>query len=573
MPLLEDRETEHRYATVAGVYAFPKAAPFLMRHESASGEVLVSGSTFVALPPGLPRLGQVELVNASTYRYEVRYPVTQLGNVVGNVTIAYEFKDDGPPKVTAIVNQSSGMPFSVAWVSFTVDRVAFNGTATVDFSNLPAPLRLETQGRRVHVGPTMDALNWSRRLLLDWSDADAGLAFAGPFSAGDLNGTAVFVVFPEGMTIVDPIVVGTTATMAATDFTIQRKAFTYGDRTWVFWHDGTDVVYASSQFAHANSQNTLIWTGKMYTGAGGVARGFDVDQRDGTVLIGYVPSGLTSMKVLKGTIVGSFVAWTGPYNVASWPTAEAGIPSVAIGTDGYYWAALVRKREILPGVEITVFEVHRSTDAGSTTFSESSFSFQLGTPAQNAVRILATPNGGAYLLVVSDSNQYIQGFRYDAAGWRNEIAYDLGHVRSMGSPGHVLSAVALANGDIRLAYLCTLQKLCATTIAAGGNGSNVTLDSRSSWYPTITQDANGDSHVLYGYIDTPGGIARYHILHQRTLPFTDSWSTSADEPIAYSVFNRRSMTAAPLSADRVAVAWTEGNPARTPSCSARSQRP
>src|SRR3990170_2121963 len=47
-PRLENLTGEYRYSTVAGVYSFPKATPYLMQYKSREGETLVNASTFIA---------------------------------------------------------------------------------------------------------------------------------------------------------------------------------------------------------------------------------------------------------------------------------------------------------------------------------------------------------------------------------------------------------------------------------------------------------------------------------------------------------------------------------------------
>src|SRR5205823_5684287 len=213
-------------------------------------------------------------------------------------------------------------------------------TQILDFGNITRPQEIQVSKYTLLVAPTADPRTWSRRLSLDWSDAQTGTVFVGPSPVAGLSGPAVIVLFPASMKSVDPVLVGTSTTFTATDFSIQRKTFEYGGRYWAFWDDGSNVVYASSQFGYAQGQNTLTWTAKMSTGSGTVGKGFDVSQAGGTVLLGYVNSGLTTMSVLIGTISGTVITWYGPYLIDDWGSAQypeapivgAGVPTVAIGT-------------------------------------------------------------------------------------------------------------------------------------------------------------------------------------------------------------------------------------------------
>src|SRR5207249_7496913 len=204
--------------------------------------------------------------------------------VLGNVTITYEFRDQSAPKVTAELQKSGGGDLALSWVSLTSDHFAANETQILDFGNITRPQEIQVSKYTLLVAPTADPRTWSRRLSLDWSDAQTGTVFVGPSPVAGLSGPAVIVLFPASMKSVDPVLVGTSTTFTATDFSIQRKTFEYGGRYWAFWDDGSNVVYASSQFGYAQGQNTLTWTAKMSTGSGTVGKGFDVSQAGGTVL-------------------------------------------------------------------------------------------------------------------------------------------------------------------------------------------------------------------------------------------------------------------------------------------------
>src|SRR5207249_6191061 len=144
------------------------------------------------------------------------------------------------------------------------------------------------------------------------SDAGAGTAFGGHGSIGGLSGAAIFVQFPESMHTVDPTVVGSSTTIG-TDFSIQRKAFLYDGRFWAFWYDGSNIVYATSRDA-------VTWSVPVSTGSGSIwtPAGFDVDRRDYTVLVAFVPSAATSLRLLAGVISSSLIRWYGSYTPTSW---------------------------------------------------------------------------------------------------------------------------------------------------------------------------------------------------------------------------------------------------------------
>ena len=190
--VLNETGSEYVYTTVAGNYSFPKDKPYLMKYETAEGEVLVNASTFVVLSPGIALFTSVVVLNATDSFYRVRYDFT-VGLASGDVTISYVFRDNGPPKVAAERHGQLTLP--LIWVTHTLDSVVFNDSYALDFASLDEPVDVTPADLSLTIGPTEDPLNWTRRMSLDWSDAGAGTAYAGPFSAGSLAGPAVFVVF------------------------------------------------------------------------------------------------------------------------------------------------------------------------------------------------------------------------------------------------------------------------------------------------------------------------------------------------------------------------------------------
>lgn len=553
-PSLSVSDIGWAYSTVAGNFTFPSAQPYVVRYATESGTVLVNASAFVILSPGIVLFGQPTILNATDYRYRVRYGFNLKPKVTGNVTVTYDFRDDGPPKITAELDQSSRLPLQLSWVTFTSDSVASNGISIVDFAKNTIPATIATPGETLNVGPTSDNRKWSRQVRLNWSDAGAGTASVGRVSVGGLTGAAVIVTFPAGMSTVDPTLVGTSTTVGATDYTIQRKAFAYAGRMWAFWFDGSNIAYASSQISYSNGQPTMTWTAKMTAPSGSVGQGFDVDQRDGTVLVGYVPSSsLTAMKILKGNITGSFITWAGPYDgMPSWPDPGAGPPAVAIGTDGYYWTAVTHSN---------FFYVYRSDSPGGTTFTNSFYGLVQGVPSDSVARILALSNGQAFLLMATKAYSDFTTYRYTSSGWGNGRDWTVFNLPTADDRGNIMSAVALPDNRVRLVYIDNAGHLQSLLFETDNlNAYQVTLDGvrNDCYYPTVSLDVNGQAHVFYR---TFAGTSNTYIYYTHQRPALDEltypWSAPED-PFGGSAYGRRSYTAIPLSTDRAALIFTEG---------------
>jgi len=547
-PRLNVSSLEYRYSTVAGDYIFPVSVPYVMRYESPEGDQLASASTFLLAPPDSSVPTTAQVVDAAEYVFRVRYAFVSASSALDTLTVTYDFRDDGPPKITAELNRSDPKPVSVMWLTLTADPVVSNGTAMIDLTASASLRELGAAEYRLAVGPDLDPTRWHRLLELNWSDAKSGKELVGRFVVAGLEGVGVAVTFPPGMTTIDPTVVGSSAPSTATDYAIQRKSFVYAGRYWAFWYDGVNIAYASSR-------DGSTWNPKMSTPSGLISYGFDVDQRDGTVLVGYAPSSKLSLNVLKGTISGAIISWSGPTTVASWSIAEAGPPTVAMGTDGYLWAAVPRRETATQ----TKFYVYRSTAAGATSFALSHSNNLAGAPPDSVARVLTLSNGWAYLVVATKGYSNLHTYRYTAAGWGPLKDWTTIGLPTSDYPRTILSAIALPDDRVRVVFRHNTGEIRSWRFEPDDQTTyGVTLDTRSSFHPAVSVDANGESHAFYRHIDV-GGLHRIYYVRQRPAldAATESWST-AEEPFGTASVARESLTATPTGTDRIAVLWTEG---------------
>src|SRR2546427_1667886 len=215
-PQLNVTDSEYRYETVAGNYSFPVETPFLVRYSTTEGDRLVNASTFVVLSPGISLFNNATILSSTAHRYSVRYDYSVGVILSGNITITFDFRDDGPPKITVVRAQSLGGLLPLTWATFTTDTVASNGSALVNFGSVPQPVNIRTPNFHLSIGPDQDPANWTRSLVVDWNDAGAGAALAGRIAIGTLQGAAALVVFPVPLATIDPILAGTSTVVTAT---------------------------------------------------------------------------------------------------------------------------------------------------------------------------------------------------------------------------------------------------------------------------------------------------------------------------------------------------------------------
>ncbi len=545
-PQLNVSADEYRYSTAVGEYVIPRSLPFLLGYASPAGDVLVAASSFLVIAPGVTPFADPIVLNATAESYQMRYNLTAAGTPIGNVTLSYLFGASRPPKISAKLDQSSGPPLALTWIALTLDGVVANRSTALNFSSLIVPTPAPVDGFQTSVGPGQNRTNWTRRVTFDWSDAGAGTAFAGHVAVGHLSGAAFLVRFPVGMKTVDPTVVGSTTTIGATDYSIQRKTFAYGSWYWAFWYDGSNIMYAASR-------DGVAWSAAMSTGSGAIAAGysnFDVDQRGGTVLVGFVPSNLTALHLITGTITGGFIRWWGSYWLASWSTAGAGPVTVTIGADGYYWAAVLRWETSTQ----SKFYVYRSNYPYGTTFFLTLSDVRTLAPSDSYARILGLPNGALFLLLATRTVTTLRGYVYGAGGWSSPFDYSIGHDATTTQPYYLMSCAVLPPTDrsslqILVAYRHSSGGLYFASLDPSGlSYSYGQVDSRDAWYPATSVDSNGDPHLFWA--------SAGHVYYSRWLPASKVF-TGATEPFAFTGYGRYGLTAIPTSAAQVALIWTE----------------
>jgi RHS repeat-associated protein len=569
-PRLTVTDSEYAYETVAGHYSFPIATPYLVQYSTAEGDLLVNASTFLVLAPGIALFDSAVVMNATDYLYKVQYGF-RLGLIIsGNITITYEFRDDAPPKATAERNQSGGPSLPLIWSVFTVDDVAFNGTMTLDFDPLPLPANLSAPVRSVTVGQDPDPANWSHSVNLDWNDTTEGVAFAGPLVAGPLHGHAAFVVFPSDLSIVDPVLAGTSTVVTGTDYSLQRKTFEYGNRFWAFWYDGSNIAYATSA-------NGTGWSAKMTAPSGSILSstlytGFDVDQRDGKVLVGYMKSSSPGgPRVLVGSISESVITWTGPHTIwGDLNYLQAGLPAVAIGTDGYYWFAGTWKN--VGGLLFNY--VYRSNGPWATTFTlmVSEQPSPAGVPEDWVVRVVPLSNGRVFYLksmrdisgTPTDLSQTVATRWYGEWNWTSSKLWkDVIFLPAGSYKTGLLTAVGDLQDRVHLFY--TYPSVTGVShkvlfvddsLPESESLDNAVIPAS----PSASRDANGQLHLFYRYTD---GSGKSCVRYARQFPGWDSPAlgqfASPVEPFGCSLAPRTALSTAPLGVNYLFLEWTEGS--------------
>ena len=562
-PILSETSSDYRYTTVAGVYTFPKTAPYMVRYATSDGETLVLASTFTILEQGVIPFIEPLVLKATNDNYSVQYGFRVHGESAGNVTLEYAFRVDSPPKITARLDKAMDSRLALSWISITVDSFIADTEHVTDMRSSDAREQFDAS-LHVSVGPDVQQQQWRRSVLLDWRDAGSGKASIRRVSLLGFSENAILVEFPENMTVVDPSLVGTSTSGTPTEYSMQRKTFEYAERIWAFWYDGGGIVYSNLQISYANGQNRVTWSQPVRAFSGSISYGFDVDQRDGKVLIGFISSG--DLKLLRGTMYESSILWEPMRNTGLICENNPGGPSsVSLASDGMIWVVTIWN----PISTIRGIMVWRSITPGSLD-DFLSYGSCLEPPyfaicnGFCVARLIAHENGAMTLVWAVEGDANIHTEKYDpwSDSWWGETEHAM-ELETSENPGNILSAVAGKGGNTWIVWRRHGATCCILDAGILGpsnyfnpQGPITATTDPEPLYPTVGVDLNGDPHVFWLY--TQGDDFQWNRFGYSRKISGSAWWIPWFQPWERPDNQRGSITAGTLAGRRFFAIWSEG---------------
>ena len=245
-PHLVENATHYIYVTDWGNYTFNKTLPYVCRYTFRNGKIMVSFSTFwINASSMLTPLNPAVLIANNTF-FKVQVDAYRLLTKVAVLTQTWDFSRTGKPKISVSLTKTASWNlgnFNLFWVVAGYQYVKLNETSTI---NCNKTLAYWKKGVKVEVGSTANPSDWREWLIVDWGDEGLADVWLGQFSIFGYNLAVVKVGFNVNDGQIDPSVVGTSTIDYATRFSFQRKAFYANGRFWVFYSDGTNMVYSTS---------------------------------------------------------------------------------------------------------------------------------------------------------------------------------------------------------------------------------------------------------------------------------------------------------------------------------------
>lgn len=554
------------YQTSFGQYSFNRTQPFLFRLYSRSGTPLTRGSMFFVFSSGLPLVpGAANVTVATDSNYRVTYEALLDNLVAGKLELRVDFFTTTKPKFTVTLTKTSELlnSFNIIWVTSSIPQWLKRGehTPLLNVQAMTSDLRIDMVSS-IDLGPSEDSSLWQEWVTTDWADAPGGRLDVASLNLPMLNGRGLKVSFPTDQAVIDPTQVATSSASFATAASTQRKTFTYGGYYFLFWYDGNDIVYSTSP-------NGVTWSSAIPTGSGLLNFGVDISVLGSTVAMAWMNydsgaggDGTTQLRFRKGMLLGNSITWDPIRTVAILPQPYSYYPSVAIGTDGSFWAGGIWYTAPPPTYIYNVW-IYRSLDGIS--FGSPSVNYGTSNTGSRIESLQLIPLKGGKLMALT-AHYYDSSIRYriwnpvgtTGAYWGSIASVGLSLPTGTGK-ADLMSAVTTPDGDVHLLYRRTSpsNQIAWTyyNATSGQWATGVAVYTGVSRYPSISSDALGNLYAFW--MAEVSGVPTY--LKYSSRPKGQTWSASTD-PFGSgpSTTNAAWLSASRTASKQVTLAWTLG---------------
>jgi len=545
----------YTFQTSFGDYSFNKSTPYVFSLRSRSGTPLTRGSMFFVNSSASLLPGATNVTMLADNGLVVNYSLMAGSRIVGVLTLTVSFTTSTRPKFTASLAQTPSWTygdFNILWMTVPAQRW-LSPTGQSPALDMQGQTSTISAGLSIDVGPYPDRSSWREWLTTDWKDAGGGTVQVSQATMGSVNGKAFTIMFPTNRAKIDPTQVGsTTDWMGATGWPTQRKTFSYGGYYFLFWHDGSNIVYSSSN-------NGVSWSPPYSTGSGiSSSWGFSLATLGSTVGLAWYQYDPVLGKVVfllseKGTIIGGSIAWTG----VNAPIATYySIPdpsrplSMTISQNGTFWVAGVWQDSSANYRDW----IYYSNDGSSF---HPSLNYTVSCPTNPQETIVLTPlfRGNIMALSSGPCDTSVHWRTWNSIGWSWSPPQNV----TLGTNDGLYSATTSPDGSVHLAYSVAFNQIkwadydnSTSQWTLGG-----TIYNGSSGYPTISSDALGNLYAFWfpGYPYFPLTYPMYSWKAKANGP-GQGWSTPVQPFGSSSVPAAWGLTAVAVASKEVFAAWT-----------------
>jgi hypothetical protein len=316
-----------------------------------------------------------------------------------------------------------------------------------------------------------------------------------------------------------PSVVGTGTSDSATYHPFQRKSFYANGRFWVFYSDGTNMVYRTSTDGQTWSSATTV-------------RSADCGYRfsvwfDGTYLH-YAYASLTSIYYRRGTPNSDgTITWSASEQTVSTTYNRVYYPMVSVDSSGYVWIGYQDN----DGSNCYPYVIKSGNNDGTWGTTPSGFPYRLSTTSSSSWVVSVIPlTSGKMLAVYTYDGATVKAKAWNGTAWGTEVS-----TTSVIQYGIYHSAVAQGD-DVHLTFLkySSYDILYVKyTYATNSFGSETTLQAYTtdSSPPLISIDTSTNDLYVFAATETtgsPSGWTADHIYYIKYTASSGTWGTWTD---------------------------------------------
>jgi hypothetical protein len=307
-----------------------------------------------------------------------------------------------------------------------------------------------------------------------------------------------------------PSVVGTSTSGTATDHSLQRKSFYANGRFWVFYSDGTNMVYRTSTDGSTWTAATTVKTNVYY------GYTFSV-WFDGTYLH-YAYASSSSIYYRRGTPNSDgTITWSAVEQTVSTTYNTADYPVVSVDSNGYVWIGY----KDYTGTYVYPYVIKSGNNDGTWGTTPAGFPYQLSTIDNTYWMVSIIPlTAGKMLAVYVYEKVTVKARRWTGSAWDTEVA-----TTKLIEIGEYFSAVAQGD-DVHLTFLERINyNILYTKYVYSTNSftAETTLATGNMYTPPVISI---DPVLNDLYLFWPN--ANNHIYYRKYNAGTDTWETAVD---------------------------------------------
>jgi len=554
------------YQTSYGVYSFNRSSPFIFSLHSLSGTQLSNASFFFVTASASTLFpGSSTVTQATDAHFQVLYEVRSGNVVVGQLLLQVSFLASKPKFSISFSKTPSWSlgDFNIVWATFTVQRwLKTSGTGTMDLGGIIGVQTLAGVSR-IDVGSSADPSAWTEWLTTDWSDAPSASLETGQLSVSGFSGRGHMAVFPSNQALVDPSQLVTSSVNYSTAYSTQRKLVSYGGYYFLFFYS---AFGAQNKILYKTSVDQVTWTLSNWVATGPIGYNFDLYQSGSTIALAWLNynsgaggDGTTTLYFRTGTIFAGDISWTDQTTVTTWTQPYSWPPSVAVGTDGTFWAAGIWQDA---SAKYNIW-IYKSTDGTTFTLSTNYLTSNSGSTRNEALQLVPLPQGKLMALSSHYSDTSVRWKIWNplsptGPNWSSVQTFNL-NLPANANKWNLVSAVTTPDSLVHMVFeqfTTTYQMVWAyynITSAQWTIGPSLYSCTNQCLYPSLSSDALGNLYAFW--MSLSSGVPTYMLYSTRFKGA--SWSTPS-QPFGSgsSITKAVWLSAVRTSSKEVLLTWT-----------------